>query len=102
MVSDSPRFRPATPLPSNLDRCTRCGAPRSAHDADWSCPSAARPGRGTLTLFVAAAGVIAVLGGALWALASAANINLSSFAAFVFLAGLTLLVAGVTVAGRRP
>ena len=49
-----------------------------------------------------AAGVIAVLGGALWALASAANINLSSFAAFVFLAGLTLLVAGVTVAGRRP
>ena len=46
--------------------------------------------------------MIAVLGGALWALASAANINLSSFAAFVFLAGLTLLVAGVTVAGRRP
>jgi ABC-type multidrug transport system fused ATPase/permease subunit len=102
MVSDSPRFRTAAPLPSNLDRCTRCGAPRSAHDADWSCPSGPRPGRGALTLFVAGAGVIAVLGAALWALASAANINLSTFAAFVFLAGITLLAAGLTVAGRQP
>jgi hypothetical protein len=100
MLAD-PQFQTAILHPSNLDRCNLCGAPRSAHGADWTCPSAVIPDRAPLAFFVVAAGVLAVLGGATWALASAASITLSSLAAFACLAGLTLLIGGVAVSGRR-
>jgi hypothetical protein len=100
MMVSGPRFQSVTSHPSNLERCHLCGTPRSAHGPDWTCPDEV-PGRLHLALFVTGAVVLAVLGGASWALASSADITLSSFAAFACLAGLTLSVGGVTVLGRR-
>jgi hypothetical protein len=100
MLAD-PQFQATILHPSNLDRCNLCGRPRSAHGTDWTCPSAVIPSRAHRGLFTVAASVLAVLGGAIWALASAADITVSSLAAFACLAGLTLLVGGVTVAQRR-
>jgi uncharacterized membrane protein len=45
--------------------------------------------------------MLAVLGGAVWSLATSTNITLSSLASFALLAGLTLFISGVVIAGSR-
>jgi VIT1/CCC1 family predicted Fe2+/Mn2+ transporter len=86
---------------SNLDRCNRCGDPRSAHGLDWSCPAGVSPGSRRVLAFVLAAGLLTLAGVVLLAITSTTSTSLGSLAASVCLTGLTLLVCGVTIAGRR-
>jgi hypothetical protein len=86
---------------SNLDRCNRCGNSRSAHGLDWTCPAGVSPGSRRPIAFVVAAGLLAVAGVVLLAVTSATATSLGSLAASACLTGLTLLVCGAAIAGRR-
>ncbi len=86
---------------SNLDRCTLCGRPRSVHGIDWTC-SPGRPVSGARTT------VLAVIGGLLTLAAIAAmtvtsrtETSVGTLAATGLLTGVTLLVCGLIIAGRR-
>lgn len=84
---------------SNLDRCNRCGAPRSAHGADWTCPPALSRGASAAPLIT---GILLVLAGAaLWAAGSTETKAGATLLSIAILVGVTLLVAGVILA-RRP
>jgi hypothetical protein len=84
---------------SNLDRCNRCGAPRSAHGADWTCPPAFSRGASAVPLIT---GSLLVLAGALlWAAGLTDTKAQATLLSIVILVGVTLLVAGVILA-RRP
>lgn len=80
---------------SNLDRCTRCGRPRSVHGADWSCPHGGVSLRGALAVLIA--GCVLSLGGIALRLASAVNHQIP---AAIFLAGVVLAVGALSVLGR--
>lgn len=84
--------------PANLDRCRRCGAPRKMHGNDGGCGLTFPAGTKFAALFVTAG---AVLGGAIWLLASSARITVSSLAAFACLVILIVLVSGAAVVTRR-
>ena len=90
----APRFERWVGQPSNLDRCTRCGRPRSVHGPDWSCPSGS-PHQAAFAAFVAG-GALAVLGIALRLSSAVANHQVP---AGLFLAGVVLLVAGLAMLG---
>lgn len=92
----APRFQRWIGQPSNLDRCTRCGRPRSVHGGDWSCPSGV-PHRAALVLLIAG-GVLAVSGIIVRVTATLANHQIP---AGMFLAGVVLLVAGLRLLGAR-
>lgn len=86
---------------SNLDRCNRCGAPRSVHGPDWDCPT--RPARAhggvaaslSLGFLLALTSLIAAMtGGADHTRAQA------TATATAVLIGVTLMVAGTIVARR--
>jgi hypothetical protein len=78
--------------PSNLDRCNRCGAPRSAHGPDLECPP--RPAHTAVWVLLAAGSVLTLAG--LIAQVTAPN----DAAVAAILIGVTLLVAGVIMARR--
>jgi VIT1/CCC1 family predicted Fe2+/Mn2+ transporter len=86
---------------SNLDRCNRCGDSRSAHGLDWTCPAGVSPGSRRVIAFVVVAALLALAGVVLLAVTSTTATSLGSLGATVCLTGLTLLVCGVTIAGRR-
>jgi hypothetical protein len=86
--------------PANLDRCRRCGSPRILHGDDGSCGLSFSPGRRVLALMVVLGGLLAVLGGAAWLLATAPAVNGASVLAFGCLVGLVLAAAAVAVASR--
>ncbi len=90
-----PRFERWVGQDSNLDRCTRCGRPRSVHGDDWSCPSLLPHRTGTAALITGGAG--AVLGIVLRLTSAFAD---RQIAASVFLAGVVLLIAGLSMLGR--
>jgi hypothetical protein len=77
--------------PANLDRCRRCGAPRTLHWADGSCRPSFSLGGKVLALLVTLSVLVAVLAVAAWLLATAPAINLASVLAF---ACLVVLVVG--------
>lgn len=86
---------------SNLDRCTWCGSPRSAHGINWSCPSGAElRGRQSVVLAVIA-GIVALTGIGLLTASSPTATTTGSLGAAAMLAGLTVLVCYATVARRR-
>jgi hypothetical protein len=86
---------------SNLDRCTWCGSPRSAHGINWSCPSGAElRGRQSVVLVIIA-GIVALTGIGLLTASSPTATTMGSLGAAAMLAGLTVLVCYATVARRR-
>ena len=89
-----PQFQICTGHLSNLDRCNRCGAQRSAHGADWTCPPRLSSRSGLVLLLVG--GLLSVLGGVLWAVSGP---DLNMLAAVALPGGLTLLICGVFIAG---
>jgi hypothetical protein len=93
-----PQFETRAGRLSNLDRCHRCGVPRSAHGADWSCPPGLS-GRGRLPL-LAIGGVLSVAGGILWGLSSSAAAAASTLSGLAFLGGLLLLITASVSGGR--
>jgi hypothetical protein len=85
--------------PTNLDSCTRCGAPRSAHGPDWNCPARAPHSASTVPLVL---GSLLTLIGLIVLVAVGANLwnALGTLGVIAILSGLTLLVAGVTLRRR--
>jgi VIT1/CCC1 family predicted Fe2+/Mn2+ transporter len=100
-MSAVPQFQTVPRRLSNLDRCNRCGDLRSAHGAGWTCPAGVAPGSKRVVVFVVAAGLLALAGVVLLAVTSTTETALGSLAASVCLTGLTLLVCGVLITGRR-
>jgi hypothetical protein len=90
----APQFEGWVGQTSNLDRCTRCGRPRSVHGPDWSCPSG-RPHRAASAALIA--GALLAVAGILLRLAWATGDH--QVPADLFLAGVILAVAGLTMLG---
>jgi hypothetical protein len=89
------QFRTWVGQASNLDRCVRCSAPRSAHGPDWSCPAAVtRPTSAVLLITgILLAGVSLILHSAVGSSAFAAE-------SAGFLIGVNLIIASLTTGGR--
>jgi hypothetical protein len=99
----APQFQSDAPV-SNLDRCNRCGQPRSAHGADWSCPTA-RPGHAPKVLLVLGS-LMALTGGIIaynttGYYATVGNEERSSLGLLCLLVGITVAVAAVIQIRRR-
>jgi len=92
----APHFERWVGQTSNLDRCTRCGRPRSVHGPDWSCPSA-RPHRAASAALIA--GVLLAVAGILLRLTWATGDH--QVPADLFLAGVILAVTGLTMLGPQ-
>jgi hypothetical protein len=92
----APRFERWVGQTSNLDRCTRCGRPRSVHGPDWSCPSG-RPHRAASAALIAGS-LLAVAGIVLRVCWTAGDHQVS---ADLFLAGVVLAVTGLSMLGPQ-
>ena len=92
----APQFEVWVGQTSNLDRCTRCGRPRSVHGPDWSCPSA-RPHRAASAALIA--GALLAVAGMLLSLAWSAGDH--QVFADLFLAGVILAVSGMSMLGAQ-
>lgn len=84
------QFQLTAEYPANLDRCRRCGAPRSLHWAGGSCRPSFSLGGKVLALLVTLSVLVAMLAVAAWLLATAPAINLASVLAFACLVVLVL------------
>jgi hypothetical protein len=89
------QFQLKAEYPTNLDRCRRCGTPRTLHWADGSCRPSLSLGGKVLALLSTLSVLVAVLALAAWLLATAPAINLASVLAFACLVAL-VLAGGVT------
>jgi hypothetical protein len=92
----APQFEGWVSQTSNLDRCTRCGRPRSVHGPDWRCPYA-RPHRAASAVLIA--GTLLAVAGIVLRLASAAGDH--QVPADLFLAGVILAVTGLSMLGPQ-
>jgi small-conductance mechanosensitive channel len=92
------QFQLTAEYPANLDRCRRCGAPRTLHWADGSCRPSFSLGGKVLALLVTLSVLVAVLALAAWLLATAPAINLASVLAFACLVALVLGGGAIAVA----
>jgi hypothetical protein len=102
MTSPSPvdidrQFRTLDGRLSNLDHCNRCGAPRTAHGPDWTCPT--RPGRLNAAVWLALA-IALTAGGVITQVSARTNQAMQNAAAAGILAGVVLLIAAVTMVVR--
>jgi hypothetical protein len=84
------QFQLRAEYPANLDRCRRCGAPRTLHWGDGSCRPSFSLGGKVLALLATLSALVAVLAVAAWLLATAPAINLASVLAFACLVALIL------------
>ena len=100
VIADSQFQTIADPI-SNLDRCHRCNAPRSAHGIDWECPPGIASGRKRSVMLVGFAALVALPGIALLNVSSQTRMSLGTLTASAALAVLTLLVCALSVTGRR-
>jgi hypothetical protein len=100
-MSAIPQFQTAIRQPSNLDRCNRCGVPRSAHGIDWACPRAFSMSNARLAVLVVSAGLLALVGVLVLTLTSTTQTNVGTLGAASCLTGLTFLVCSAIFAGRR-
>ena len=92
------QFQLSAKYPANLDRCRRCGSPRTLHWADGSCRPSFSLGGKVLALLVTLSALVVVLGVAAWLLATAPAINLASVLAFACLVALVLGGGAIAVA----
>ena len=92
------QFQLSAKYPANLDRCRRCGGPRTLHWADGSCRPSFSLGGKVLALLGTLSALVAVLGVAAWLLATAPAINLASVLAFACLVALVLGAGAIAVA----
>ena len=92
------QFQLKAEYPTNLDRCRRCGTPRTLHWADGSCRPSLSLGGKVLALLSTLSFLVAVLALAAWLLATAPAINLASVLAFACLVALVLAGGATAVA----
>jgi hypothetical protein len=98
MTSTSPadidrQFQTRDGRMSNLDHCNRCGAARTAHGPDWTCPT--RPARVNAAVWLALA-IVLTAGGVI----AAVFAHTQSAAAVGILVGVTFLVAAAIMLVR--
>ncbi len=95
----TPQFNVSQGRATNLDRCNKCGAPRSVHGPDWSCPAPPARKAAMVMLYAGALLMAAGLG-----LRFATRPPLSGTGLLVFfvafIGGLYLLMAGALASGR--
>jgi hypothetical protein len=94
------QFQLKARYPANLDRCRRCGCPRSLHGGDGRCGLSLSLGRGIPGLLITLGGLLVVITGAAWLLATSPAINGASMLAFGCLAILVCAAAAMALAGR--
>jgi hypothetical protein len=82
---------------SNLDHCNRCGASRTAHSPDWTCPT--RPAHVNAAVWLALA-IVLTAGGVTAQVSARSNQAIQTAAAAGILVGVTLLVAAVIMVVR--
>jgi hypothetical protein len=82
---------------SNLDDCNQCGAPRTAHSPDWTCPT--RPARINAAVWLALA-IVLTAGGVTAQVSARSNQAMQTAAAAGILVGVILLVAAVIMVVR--
>jgi hypothetical protein len=87
--------------PANLDRCRRCGSPRILHGDDGRCGLSFPLGRGIPGLLITLGGLLVVMTGAAWLLATSPAINAASMLAFACLAILVCAAAAAALARRH-
>ena len=92
----APQFVRWTGQTSNLDRCNRCGRPRSVHGTDWSCPTRTAGRMADAALITGS--VAAVAGLVLRFTPVFANHQIP---ACLFLAGVVMFIAGLCNGGQR-
>ncbi len=92
------QFQLKSEYPANLDRCRRCGAPRTLHGADGSCRPSLSLGGKLLARLMTLSVLVAVLAVAVWLLATAPAINLASVLAFACLVALILAGGAIALA----
>jgi hypothetical protein len=92
----APQFERWVGQTSNLDRCTRCGRPRSVHGTDWSCPAATPPRTAFAVLLAGSALAVAGL-----ALRLSSAVASHQVPAGIFLAGVVLALAGLAMLGSQ-
>jgi hypothetical protein len=100
-MSAIPQFQTAIRQPSNLDRCNRCGGPRSAHGIDWACPQAVSVSAARRAVLVVAAGLLALAVVVVLTVTSRTETNPGTLGAAACLAVLTLVICSAAFAGRR-
>jgi hypothetical protein len=93
------QFQLKAQYPANLDRCRRCGCPRNMHGSDGSCGVSLSLGRGIPRLLITLGGLLFVITGAAWLLATSPAINAASMLAFACLA---ILVCGAAALALAP
>ena len=93
------QFQLKAQYPTNLDRCRRCGCPRNLHGNDGSCGLSLSLGRGIPRLLITLGGLLFVITGAAWLLATSPAINAASMLAFACLA---ILVCGAAALALAP
>jgi hypothetical protein len=98
MPADS-QFQLKAQYPANMDRCRRCGSPRNLHGNDGRCGLSFSLGRGIPRLLITLGGLLFVLTGAAWLLATSPAINAASMLAFGCLA---ILVCGAAALALAP
>ena len=93
------QFRASSSQPSSLDRCNQCGAPRSAHGPDWSCP--AKPAH--VAVILLPLGILLTVSGLVLSVTAGPNQGQAQATATMaaVLTGITLLIAGAIAALRR-
>ena len=92
----APQFHRWVGQVSNLDRCTRCGRPRSVHGPDSSCP-AGIPQRAAFAALIVGSALAA---GAIALRLTSALVS-HQLAAGLFLAGVILAMAGLATLGPQ-
>jgi len=95
------QFQLKARYPANLDRCRRCGCPRSLHGNDGRCGLSFSLGRGIPGLLISLGGLLVVLTGAAWLLATSPAINAASMLAFACLVILVCAAAAMVLASRH-
>jgi hypothetical protein len=94
------QFQLKAQYPANMDRCRRCGCPRNLHGNDGRCGLSFSLGRGIPRLLITLGGLLFVLTGAAWLLATSPAINAASMLAFACLAILVCGAAAMALARR--
>jgi len=92
------QFQLNAEYPANLDRCRRCGTPRTLHWTGGRCRPSFSLGHKVLALLVTLSALVSVLALAAWLLATAPAINLASVLSFACLVALILAGGAVALA----
>jgi hypothetical protein len=86
---------------TSLDRCNLCGAPRSAHDVDWTCSPGIAVRNAQIIAAVTTAGLLAIGGVVILAVTSTTGTSPGSLGAAIVLGALAVLICAMYITHRR-